>query len=193
MAKKIKKVSVNQIDEVLDSVDRSVNIDWCGIDVEVHKFISLQDMIQFVYDAVDACFMEDGAYVPEVKWLAYSCAIVEHFTNIRLPENIDKKIALIYGTNIVGEVTNVVSQIQLQALTDAIDEKISHMLDLDVQHTRYALNSAVEKFADAQEDMQRVFGSLTKEDVQNFANAFSGGKIDEEKIVKAMTGHTEEE
>ena len=186
MSKKAKKIPVNQLEKALGNIEATTVLKINELEVEVRRFIGLQDMVQFVYDTVDPCFLEDGTYVPEVRWPAFSIALIDHFTNIKLPENNDKRMAILYGTDLVGDIVDVISPLQYDVLSDAVDEKIQHLLDLDVKYNRAILNDAVEKFMESQDKLSDAFYVLTAEDVKNMSTAFSGGKIDEQKIVDAI-------
>ena len=186
MSKKAKKISVNQLEKALGDVECVDILKFGDLEIEVKKFISLQDMVQFVHDASDPCFLDDGTYMPEVKQLAFASAMIEHFTNLRLPDSMDKRIAIMYGTDIVCEIMETVSSNQLQHLSDAVDEKIDHMLDVDIQRNRAMLQDAVDQFAKSQEKLVGVFDDLTSEDVKNMASAFSNGSFDEQKLVTEM-------
>ena len=69
---------------------------------------------------------------------------------------------------------------------EAIDEKIDHIASANIAVVTKQINLLNESFSELQKQMSEIFSVLDANDVMNITNAFSGGKFDEEKLVKAF-------
>ena len=66
--KKIQKISVNAMDEIMKRFDTVETIEWNGLQVVIKKNLSLEEMMTFANSVVKSCFDQaSGAYMPEVK------------------------------------------------------------------------------------------------------------------------------
>lgn len=189
MAKKIKKVSVNELEKAMQGEAREFEMIYQGMPYTVRRSIPVEAMLQFVRDVVEPCFLDDGTYLPEIQGFAFRCALLEYYTNIRLPQDIDKRAEIVYGTEVVDSVISVASAAQIDELRLAIEMKIDHMLNTDITYTRNKLNEAIEALTRSQAQMADVVSGLDTEIVSGALKALSGGQFDEEKVVKAIVQH----
>lgn len=189
MAKKIKRVSVNELEKAMQVEACELEAAYHGVTYTIRRRISVGEMLQFTRDVVEPCFMDDGTYLPEIQGFAFRCALLEYYTNIRLPQDLDKRAEIVYGTDIVGGVMRGASADQIEELRLAVETKIDHMLNTDITYTRNKLNEAIEALTRSQAQMADVVSGLDAETVNGALKALSGGQLDEEKVVQAIVQH----
>ena len=125
MATKMKKISISQMDKVMKSLGNTeATFEWNGVTVVVKTLLSFQEMMEFAGRVKANCFV-DGEYLPEVRDFAIRDCIVDMYSNIRLPDNIEHKYEILYRTDICQEIVKYVNSDQYEQLLVAIDDKIT--------------------------------------------------------------------
>lgn len=186
--KKSAKVSIKDWERVVKGNFSACTTEpWFGVPVTIKYTISFSEMLEFVDGVVATCFDDEHGYLPEVRDFATYNNILKYYTNLTLPEDLDKKYDLIYGSNIIEFVMEHISALQWADIDASISRKIKHIVDTNVK--------GIEKNAimllDAFEDLQRLAGDMFEgvnvDDVRNLTHALSEhGPLDEEKIVRAL-------
>lgn len=189
MAEKKNTVSVRMIDkalkEVCGGVDRNTTeIEWLGLKIDVKGVAGLADVIQIASEVASGCFLDDGRYVPEVKEFLFRKAVIEHYTNVRLPQDAEKQYDLLIGTDLIMNVMGAISEEQINDLRDAIDDKIGYLCDENISTERSRLNRLIELFNSIGENVEKIFGGVTGEDMNEMVKAIGKSGVDEEKLMK---------
>ncbi len=168
---------------------RSETYEWNGLEIEIKKNISMEEMFAFVNLAVSNCFNEEtGEYRPEVKDFLIRCATLEFYAGIALPEDVKDKFDIVYASNLFGFVLERINLQQFYAITEAIDKKVDNMVQANIvtlNKQMYEVIKALESFS---EQFAGMFDNIDMSAVANMAEALSNG-FDEEKLVKAITRH----
>lgn len=183
---KEKRVSIRKFEEV--AAERFPNveeIDWYGNAVVIKKALSLREVVSFVNDIVDSCFVDD-TYHPEFMDFAIKGGILEHYTNFALPTNSEKLYDLIYGTDVIEVVMGYVHGQQLEEIIASANRKIRYVCDAQISDTQVKLKELSEQFGQIADSLGGVFGELKSADIKALAGAVSNGKIDEGKIADAF-------
>lgn len=188
MADKIKKISINAFEEAVEKeyVPTS-NVEWRGLTIVVMRRLSLNAMMTFVDSVVKSCFEQDsGTYIPEVKDFAMRSCIIEHYTNISLPSNIERRYELLYRSDIFDAIMEHIDQLQFNAMIRAIEDKLSHLAQSNIDAVTKQMN---ELYASVEKMVERLgseFDGIDGEQISKIVNAIADGQIDERKIVKAI-------
>ena len=125
MAKKEQRVSINTFEKLAkDNFADQDTVQWLGVDVVIKHTIPLRDVLQFTKDIVDTTFMEDGTFVPEISDFAVKSGMVEYYSNLTLPENLEKQYELIYKTGVSDMIYEHINQRQLDEIVNAANRKI---------------------------------------------------------------------
>lgn len=186
MAKNLnKKVSISFMDKVLKAYDNTVTKQWFDMDVQIRRVIPLADAIEMVDEVTSCCFLDDGSYHPEMKDFVLRCNVLTRYANFALPENLDHKYELAYGTGAFDFVTECISQDQYSSIVDAIDEKLAYLCDTNVAGIEQKMYDAVEAFDQLQDKLAELFNGVTAEDMAKVASAVVDGKFSEERLVQA--------
>lgn len=191
MATKEKRVSVNTLEKLAkENFEDQETVQWLGVDIVIKHTIPLRDALQFTKDIVDVTFMDDGTFVPEISDFAVKSGMVEYYSNLTLPENLEKKYELIYKTSVSDVIYEHINQRQLDEIVNAANRKIKYLCDSDVIAMRARLNQMLAMFEDASNKMQDVFSGVSKDDMQKLVGAMGSGVLDEDKIVSAYLEHS---
>ena len=186
MAKKEKKISVNAFEAI--AKERFVNIvteQWFDVEVTIKRILPITESIQFINDVVDACFRENGEYIPELRDFMERVCVLTYYANFTMPSSLEKQYELVYGTDAYHFVMEHIDPDHYYSIIYAINEKLDHMLDADVMHTRAKLaelfsayDSMTDKFAD-------VFAGISAGSIKSLVDAIGERGIDENKVVSA--------
>lgn len=187
MANKIKKVSINKLEEAVNSQYKATTIvDWNGLNITINRILSLKSMMTFVDSVIKNCFgKKDGEYRPEVKDFAVRNCIIKHYTNISLPSNIEKRYNLLYRSDLLNTVMNNIDQSQFDEMVKAIEEKLSHLAQANIEAINRQMNELYTSFA----NLGKQLSGVDAEALNGVMNALSNGKIDETKIVREVMNY----
>lgn len=196
MAKKEKKISINKLESVMYPTTVTIPLgDEEGTEVTVRKVLPFKEMLQFVEDVVSACIDgETGRYIPEAKDLCICNGLLTRYANCNLPENIEKQYDLMYGTDLVRRIREVIDVNQYFEIMDAIDERISHELRLSESTLASQVAELLDKINDFVDQSNNMFGDISGEDMAQVAkNLAQIDVLDEEKLARAVLGVKESE
>ncbi len=186
MATKIKKISVNAFEEaVKDSYQPTSVIDWHGIELHIKRTLGLAEAMSFVDLCAGVCFGEDeNGYMPEKLAFGIKTAIVSMYTNVSLPENVEKQYDLIYNSDIIPTVMSHINREQFDEINTAIHAKVKYRANARAE----AFNRRIEELTSSLEGMGQqlgdIFSGVSKDDMNAIVGAMSNG-MDEEKLVQA--------
>lgn len=183
------KISSEELAEVLKKTG-SVNVaevDWNGYTLSVKHFLELTEMIDFVNSVVAGCFAKsDNSYIPEARDFFFRCFIVDSYTNIELPESVEEKNTLVYGTNIIETILRYIDMGQFQAIIEAIEKKLNYLVDVNVKQVIDEAELVYQQITELYAKLEDVFSGVSKDDIAAISHAIAGTSIDEKKIVDAV-------
>lgn len=167
---------------------------WNGLEIEVKKVLPLAQMLGFVEGVVSSCFDSDtGEYKPEFKDFLIRCAIIEMYTNIEMPENVESKYRLVYETDIMQSIIPSISRSQYDVIMEAIDKKIEHTAQSNIQALTQQLNEIANKFAELEDSFSKVFDGVDSQMITDMASAVTNNGITEETLLKMAMDQKERE
>ena len=184
--KKIQKISVNAMDEIMKRFDAVETIEWNGLQVVIKKNLSLEEMMTFANSVVKSCFDQaSGAYMPEVKDFAIRANVLDMYTNFTLPKDLSKQYDMVIRSGAVEMVLNYINYTQFNELVKAIDSKLQNTADANIQAFITKLDNVTTAFSDMQTEMEKMFSGVDTEDIGKLVGAIANGNNTEEGIVKS--------
>lgn len=174
------------IDECTDAITTCV---WCGIEISVKRFISLEDMILLVNETVNSCFADDsGMYMPEVKDFAFRVGVMTYYTNISLPlESTKECYEAVYAPGLFGMIMERVDDDQTRNIMESISRKLDYLTHsniLEIQRNFDAIKAMTDK-------SQALFTDIDSEDIRKLISAVGDGSdLSADKIVAAYIDQT---
>jgi vacuolar-type H+-ATPase catalytic subunit A/Vma1 len=189
MASKPNRISITAFKEAVKSkIDNSVRIEWNGLDVEIKKSLSLEEMLDFVAKAVEICFGNDNAYHPEKLDFAIRVLVVENYSNITLPSDIDTTYDSLYQTDIIETILASVNQSQYDVMISAIKEQVRQINSVRVSNLENQLNNVCTTVDNLQQQMEEIFSGIDSNTMSQLVGAMANMNIDEAKLAKAIVG-----
>lgn len=184
--KKIKRISVNAMDEILNEYETTESIEWKGLDVAITKNLSLEDMLAFADSVVKSCFDQStGAYMPEVKDFAIRINVMERYANFTMPSKAERQYDVVMRSGAYEMILEHINMAQFYELMHAIDAKLQNAADANVQMVFRQFNDVVTSFESLQEKVGSLFAGVDAADIGKLINAMSEHGVSEEKVVQA--------
>ena len=187
MAKTKKVESDNSLKNVIEVASKveTKTIEWNGININVKDKLSIPDVSRFVAIASDICFTNSGDYLPEVYNYALYVATITVFTDFKLPESVEEQYNLIMYTDITSVILDHGNYKIYEELVGCVKEKVDYKVKLHIS----SIQEQSEKLLSSVEEMitkfEGIFGSISPDGITDMIKAFSGGSVDEEKIMEA--------
>lgn len=186
MAKSEKKVSIALFDKIAKAHFQNENvIQWHEAEVRVKRTLSLAEMLSFVDDVVGSCFHDQAGYMPEVKDFAIKSNILTRYANFSMPDNLEHRYQMVYGTDAVDTVCSAIDTVQLQEIVNSINSKIRFLCDSKANLIQERINSVLETMEEMRDNTKDIFGGLTQDDLKALMGAITEHGLSEEKIVEA--------
>lgn len=195
MAKKIKRVSISALDEVVKQVYQPLKVvEWNGIEVTIKPTLSLQEMLRFADSVSKSCFdIVTGAYLPEVKNFAIRCNVMDTYANFSLPENNEHKYILAMCSGAFEMIMEHINMAQFHELMNAINEKVDNRASANVQMMTMKFDEVVSAFEDLQEKVGSLFDNITADDMKKLTEAMASNNFTDAGLVKAYMEHKKAE
>ena len=158
MAKKIKRVSISALDEIVKQKYQPLKVvEWNGVEVTIKPTLSLQEMLRFADSVTKSCFdIVTGAYLPEAKNFAIRCNVMDTYANFSLPENNEHKYILAMCSGAFEMVMEHINMAQYHELINAINVKIDNQASANVQMMTMKFDEVVSAFEDLQEKVSSL-------------------------------------
>lgn len=183
---KVKKISINAFEKIVkENFENTVTKEWFGIPVTITKTISFEEVVNFVAEVADNCFLSDGRYIPEAMQALIDCGVVRHYTNINLPANLSSAYELVMQSGIMDFIMPEINSNQYNDIIIAIRDKIEYACDTNVTEFKNSLSEMVRSMTDLQEKTTEMFGRISPDEISALLSAFSDDKAIENKIVDA--------
>lgn len=90
-----------------------------GLQVAIKYFIGATDVSKFTSLVLDLCWYEES-YRVEYLDFAFRCAVIAFYSNVKLPDKLDAKYDLVYGTDLYDSIYNNANSGQIGSLYDEI-------------------------------------------------------------------------
>lgn len=162
------------------------NITWCGYDVAVKRFISFAEMMNFVDGVVSGCFAtSDSSYMPEVRDMYFRCSLVEFYTNIKLPEPIEEKNQIVYGTDIIDLILQNIDAGQFRAIVDSIEKKVNYFVDTNLKRVEDKAEAFLGGIIEQCEELNKAFSEIDAREMASFIKSMTEMNFDEKAVISA--------
>lgn len=186
MAKTEKKVSIALFDKIVkEHFQNEATIQWHGAEVRVKRTLSLKEMLSFVDEVVGSCFHDELGYMPEVKDFAIKSSILTRYANFSVPDNLEHRYQMVYGTDAVDAVCAVIDTTQLQEIVNSINSKIRFLCDSKAAMIQERINDVLSTMEEMRDNTKSIFDGITQDDLKNLMGAITSNGLDEQKLVQA--------
>lgn len=164
-----------------------VSTEWHGVAFTVKRHLTIEEMMTFVSDVVSSCFEANtGEYLPEIKDFSIRCSILESYAGFVLPKDLSEKYDMVYSSDIISFVMQYVEQTQFEAMLTAIDKKIDHQAQSNIEALNKQMNEIAAGFSALEKNLSEIFGGVDNDTISKIAGAIANGSFDEKKLVAAF-------
>lgn len=186
MTNKVKKISINALEKCIERKPEVVNVKWNSLDITVKTHLSFEEMIAFVDGVAESCFTADTkAFIPVAKDFVIGCLVIEMYSNLTLPQNVNKKYEIISGCDVVDVILEKVDKAQFDNIIKSINEKIRYLIETNIAQTTIKTNDLLYSVADIESKIGDFVSKITPDDMRALITSISNGKIDEGKLMEA--------
>lgn len=181
---KAKKISINAFEKaVKENFQNTVTEEWRGLQVTISRTISLKEMMSLVSEVVDNCFLSDGQFVPEIMQALLECGVVEHYTNITLPSNLEARYELVTRSDIMDFIMPRINSNQYNDIVVAIRDKIDYMCDSNTAEFNRAVEQAIESVNEATDSARSLFAGINEDSIRSVFETLTNDMPGKQKIV----------
>ena len=181
------RISVEAMNEIIN--DRFPNVetvDYYGEELVINHTIPFDIFCIIVRNAVNGCFNSNGEYMPENLDFVIRLCVIDAYTNVDLPEDVNDRHYLVYRTDLYNTVLQFINRYQFDCMTNAIREAISVRNNANQALFDRKIGAAIDQINQLGEQFNQIFSGITEEDIKAFIDAVGDDGIDEGKIVKAV-------
>lgn len=183
----MEKISYEVIKSVIGTENDVSKFVWAGLEIEVKRFLTMEEMFDFTSTVFETCFRQaDSSYLPEVKDFMIRSCILDAYTNIEIPDDLQTRYDMVYRYEIIPEVMKYVDQNQFNAVLMAIDSKINNRLNANVEKFEKKMAEADEMVGKAVEYISGIFDGIDNETIKQVALSISNMSIDPEVLAKSI-------
>lgn len=180
---------INYTDLVLESSPTVANetaIEYGGSKIQVKTHLSLTEMMLFVTDVVNDCFIgEDSVYCPEIKSFTIERHIIEFYTNLELPNDaMELYDFCVCNRELVDTIADKVEPHQFSNILSAIDEKIDLINNSRVSEVTKQINELYGMIDNIGSQVGGIFEGINQDDIKNILKVLPNTQIDEEILAK---------
>ena len=164
------KINVNDLNEAvikfkdIPSLSNYETTDWYGINLEIKRTINFENAMRFVDGVVSIVYdSETGSYTPELKDLGIRKSVIDLYTNVELPTDIEECHEVLYETNLFESVLNLINGRQFNMLVASIEEKLSYITQTNID----IINRKVNELTSVFESFMKNFDGVDIKQLQN--------------------------
>lgn len=184
-----KEVASNIVKNIVDDSTSEVEVN--GYTVRVRAIVDKPVAQTIVTNVLDGCFGDDGEYDPITKEFLKKLLILTAYTDIELPDGVSEKYAFIYGTGIFDCITPSIDSVQLAEIFDAIDEGVKQIQQMNANTIGKSLIQLYADVSAITAEFSKLYGNVSADQMAAFVSAVSDSKLDEKKLVDAITSTKE--
>lgn len=182
---KVKKISINAFEKTIkENFENTVTKDWFGIPVTITKTISFEEVVSFVAEVADNCFLDDGRYIPEAMQALIDCGVVRHYTNISLPANLSSAYELVMQSGIIDFIMSEINYSQYNNILLAIRDKVEYACESNTAEFNKAIEKMTVSMNEIQDATKDLFSKISPDDVQKIMGMYGDERSIEERVVE---------
>lgn len=186
MANKVKKISINALEKCIERKPETVSVEWNGLDIIVKTKLSFEEMMAFVDGVAESCFAADTkAFIPVAKDFVIGCLVIEMYSNLTLPQNVNKKYEIVSGCDVVDVILENVDKAQFDNIVKSINEKIRYLIEENLAQATIKTNDLLYSVSDIESKVGDLVSKITPDDMRTLITSISNGKLDEGKLMEA--------
>lgn len=184
---KAKKISVSAFENVMKQVQNIDEFEWNGLTISVTKTIGAKEAIGFAKAVVAESFhAETGEYIPYLKEYSIRRCIIEAYSNLSLPDSVERQYDILYRTDIVDEVMSHINTAQLRDIIDSANDKIENVATSNAERVNQMAADVANTISLLEEKLEVFNNMMSQADIKAMVDLVTPGKVDESSIAKSI-------
>lgn len=187
MAKE-KKITIDAFEKAAGKADNTFVLTWRGIEINVKKHISYEEMVTASAAIAENCFAEDGSYVPEALDLSLRLAVLALYTNLTIPSSMDKRYEMACFSGVADDVIRVIDRRQFTMLENCAKERVRVRAEAAVDAVIRKAGEAADSVKELRDKLDAEFSTILEkvspDDIAAMIRGLAQGEVDEEKVAK---------
>lgn len=200
----MERISYESLKNTINPENAVTVFGWNGMNIEVKRYLGMEDMMTFVSTVYNSCFSQDtGKYRPEIKDFVIRHCILEIYANFNLPVDIIERYDIVYQTDVIPEIMKYIDQTQFNAIMIAIDSKIDDRLNANVEKFNRDIQEASDMVDNILSYIKGIFDGIDNDTVKQIAESIADMEfntdefitkvVEARKTVEKVQKNTEEE
>ena len=182
---KIKKIPVSAFQKAVKNNCADVVVEkWNDLDVVITPVISLQSVFEIVAEVCTNSFSEDGQYIPEAVEAVLNCAVIERYTNIALPADLEERYNLVLKSGILDVVIPQISQTQYEQIVSAIENKVDYVCNSNISEINRIAGRVMDSISQLKDKVEPFFEGFNPEELYKAIPGIIAGDSPEMSAVK---------
>lgn len=165
--------------------DASVVVKFQDVDITVKYALSFDEVLSFVSATADSCFTTDGDYIPQVKKFVFMANIIDYYTDVQMPDNLNDRYALAVLSGLYDVVVNEIDDRQLDSLRDSVERLIDSILTNNANTARNELSKAVASLNSIVQVFNQTAKDMSPATMQNVIDALNDNTADRQQLIAA--------
>ena len=193
MAKKNtrKRISVNAFEKAYKGMGRYTGdktLSWGDMEFTICPTLSLSNMMQYVREVVQGCFIGDDAeFHPEVQSFLNNAAVIAYYTNIALPSNTAKTYEMLCNSGeLIDLIVKNVNHWQYESIQKAIYERLQNHNSVATSIAIRQLETVSAAVEGLESKFAEMFDGVNGDDLNTAIKAIGENGFNEETLVKAI-------
>lgn len=110
---------------------------------------------------------------------------MEFYTNIVLPESVEEKNQIVYGTDIIDLILQNIDRGQFRAIMDGIEKRVTYLVNTDMKRIEDDAELIVKQITEQFEMLNDVFAGINGDEMAAFIKAVTKMNFDEKALIEA--------
>lgn len=183
----MEKISYEVIKGVIGTENDVSKFVWAGLEIEVKRFLTMEEMFDFTNTVFETCFrQDDSSYRPEVKDFIVRSCILDFYTNVEVPDNLRDRYDMVYRYGVIPEAMKYIDQTQFNAIMAAIDCKIEDKLNTNVERIERDIAEVGRIIDEVKVQFNGIFDGIDNETIRQVAAAIANMNIDPAVLAKSV-------
>ena len=159
---------------------------WNDIEIEVKKYLTVDEYFEFIEMVVNGVFQKDSSYMPEAMDVVNRITTIAMYTDIELPDDPREQFDLVFRTDLYDWVMNRICCEQISSINRVISERVLMLQEEkenDIDKKMNELKSTVESLSSM---LESISNGVTDEQMKELVDFLSSNNINEQKLVSAI-------
>lgn len=166
---------------------KDITISFQGKNITIKKDVDIKDVFTIINSIAISCFNnETGEYTPELEEFVRRCSIIETFTDFTMPESLNDRFHLVFGTELYKTVIDSIPEGIIEMINNSVAKKIDYLIQCNIEMVTTKISDVMNKVDEMENSVQDLINSLDADSMNKVLSAVSDGQFDYGKLLDAF-------